>query len=235
MLYLMKQADGGYWIIVPNDLTSELIKRLKIFVMRAKVSIEVEEEKAMFGMAVNGNDSFDLEIYQYIDKFHRSIAIGEPEQLNGVADQFDQLLSSDYWRLCDMFSGLPQIYSQTVEQCIPQHINLDLVSGISFSKGCYPGQEIIARLRYLGKSKYRLCNASVMSKERIEPGRALFEQAQVDQKAGLVIDAVETGEDQYQLSAMIKYSAGKHPDIHLDSENGSELTLGVLPYEVPIE
>ncbi len=235
MMYLIKRSDHGYWIIAPNDLSDELVKRLKIFVMRAKVTIEVEKELAMLGMVRDGEESFGSDTYRYTDKFHRSIAIGEPRQLYEAVNNVDQLLNSGYWRLCDILSGLPQIYSQTVEQCIPQHINLDLVSGISFSKGCYPGQEIIARLRYLGKSKYRLCVANAISEDKIEPGQALFEKGQVDQKAGLIVDAVETEKNQYQLSAMIKYSDGGHPDVSLKSGNGPELSFGVLPYEVPVE
>ena len=63
------------------------------------------------------------------------------------------VLQGDYWRALDILAAIPQVYSTTVETFIPQHINLELIDGVSFTKGCYPGQEIVARLKYLGKSK----------------------------------------------------------------------------------
>ncbi len=235
MPYLMKRQDGGYWMIVPNDLTDGFIKRLRIYVMRAKVTINPEEEHVVFGLLGERSELAGLSTYKFTGHIHRSIAIGKSKQLYGAMNTLDSMLSHDYWRLCDILSGLPQVYSQTVEQYIPQHINMDLVSGINFSKGCYPGQEIIARLRYLGKSKYRLCIANVVSEDRVEPGQTLFEKSHVDQKAGLVIDAVKTGKRKYLLSAMLKFSAGKYPATCLDSGSGPELCLEDLPYEVPVE
>lgn len=235
MLYLMKRSGGGYWMIVPNDLTDELIKRLRIYVMRAKVAISIEEEHAMLGLLGEREELTGLHTYQFTGHVSRSIAIGKPEPLYDEMNILDNILNPDYWRLCDILSGLPQVYSPTVEQCIPQHINMDLVSGINFSKGCYPGQEIIARLRYLGKAKYRLCTASVVSEGMIEPGQALFEKGHDSQKAGIVIDAVKTEKNKYLLSAMLKFVAGKHPAVCLDSGDAPELGLRKLPYEVPVE
>ncbi|MYJ51753.1 MAG: folate-binding protein, partial [Gammaproteobacteria bacterium] len=139
------------------------------------------------------------------------------------------------WKLCDILSGLPQIYAETVEECIPQHVNMDLVNGISFSKGCYPGQEIIARLKYLGKSKYRLCAATAEAPKPVFPGEPLFTAEQPRQKAGVVIDAVATGKGRCCLSAMLKIDRGEHPPAHLGSADGPGLTLGSLPYSVPVE
>ncbi|MCY4226179.1 MAG: hypothetical protein OXF20_00505 [Gammaproteobacteria bacterium] len=235
MLCLMKRPDDGYWMIVPNDLTDGLIKRLRIYVMRAKVTISLEEEHAMLGLLGDRAEMTDINTYKFSGHISRSIAIGNPKRLFGEMNMLGSVLNSDYWRLSDILSGLPQVYSQTVEQCIPQHINMDIVSGINFSKGCYPGQEIIARLRYLGKSKYRLCAASVVSEDPIEPGQALFEKGHASQKAGLVVDAVETGKREYLISAMLKFSAGKHPATCLGSGDAPVLCLRNLPYEVPVE
>jgi len=235
MLYLVKRPDGGYWMIMPGDLSDALIKRLRIYVMRAKVTIDVEEEQAMIGLLGERNTLTDLSAYSFAGYIKRDIVIGDPKKLYGKVDQLDNVLDSDYWKLCDIVSGLPQVYAKTIEQCIPQHLNMDLVSGISFSKGCYPGQEIIARLRYLGKSKYRLCVASVVSEKMIAPGETLFEKGQPEKKAGLVIDAVQCKRNVVLLSAMLKYVNGKHPAACLNSGDGPELSFGSLPYVLPVE
>lgn len=235
ILHLLKNPDEGYWMIVPGELADSLIKRLGIFVMRAKVAIQVEQGNAMLGMIGAKDQPETLNLFNFGTHIDRCFAIGHPTQLYEALDRFNATLDSDYWRLCDILSGHPQLFSQTVEKCIPQHLNMDLISGLSFSKGCYPGQEIIARLKYLGKSKYRLCHASVVSEQPIIPGDPIFEKHQTAQKSGLVVDAICTGKNTFQLSAMLKFTDGKHPQSCLYSDDGPELSLSTLPYRVPSE
>ena len=235
LLHVMQRPDQGYWALVPRNLSDGLIKRLGIYVMRAKLTVQIDKQNAVLGMLGKKKQLKGLSVYDFDSHIRRSIAIGDPRQVNLLANRLDMLLDADYWRLSDILSGQPQIYTETSEQCIPQHINMDLISGISFSKGCYPGQEIIARLRYLGKSKYRLCTASVATDRQIMPGEPVFEKAQAERKSGLIIDAVKTSKDTSHVSVMLKISDGQHPKACLNSGDGPELSPNFLPYAVPAE
>lgn len=235
ILRLLKRPGGGFWMLVPSDLAESLIKRLRIYVMRAKVDIRVDDENAMIGLIGRRPASMNASEFDYGGHIERTIAIGQPAALAELAGGSDAFLGGDFWKLCDILSGLPQVYGQTVGECIPQHVNMDIVNGISFSKGCYPGQEIIARLKYLGKSKYRLCAATAEIPKPVFPGEPLFTSEQPRQKAGVVIDAVTTGKGRCCLSAMLKIDRGEHPRVYLGSADGPGLTLGSLPYSVPVE
>jgi hypothetical protein len=87
---------------------------------------------------------------------NRSWIIGPPEKIAAPADGAAAKRIEDAWRLADIRAGLPQVYAATSEAFVAQMLNLDLLDGISFTKGCYTGQEIIARTQHLGRIKRRL-------------------------------------------------------------------------------
>ena len=94
--------------------------------------------------------------------------------------------------------GIPLLHPQTSGRFLPQELNLELLDALSFSKGCYPGQEIIARLRYRGKVKRRLCHAVTDNPTRLQPGAALLSNAAA-RPIGTVINSAITGNGQELL------------------------------------
>ena len=116
------------------------------------------------------------------------------------------------------------VYAATAESLIPQHMNLDLVNGVSFTKGCYPGQEIIARLRYLGKLKQRMIIGLCKTMETQQPGNPVFTKERGAQKAGIIVDAVSAGTFQY-LSVNVPASHLDSGDIHIGCQEGTVLQL----------
>ena len=93
------------------------------------------------------------------------------------------------WRLLEIESGLPAVFAATAEQFVPQMANLQLLHGISFKKGCYPGQEIVARMQYLGTLKRRMYLGIIRQDRVASPGDALFSAGDDSQPVGIIVDS----------------------------------------------
>ncbi|QLF92245.1 folate-binding protein YgfZ [Pseudomonas sp. ABC1] len=136
------------------------------------------------------------------------------------------------WLLGQIRSGVGQVFGGTRELFIPQMINLQAVGGVSFRKGCYTGQEIVARMQYLGKLKRRLqrLRADLPGHVLPEPGSELFSPVH-DSSVGEVVLAA-TDAAGFELLAVLQENAVSDGRIHLGAPNGIELKLLDLPYEL---
>lgn len=175
--------SSGIMALLPQDILLPTLKRLRKFVMRAKVNIEdVSEQFFVHGMpdatslAAAGLNSADpaLEYWEQngsgVARLGGSGALGADQRFwvisaaqaapetaaAGAADTSESTHRENAWRLGNIRAGLPQVYAATCEMFVAQMLNLDLIGGISFSKGCYTGQEIIARTQHLGRIKRRM-------------------------------------------------------------------------------
>ena len=140
------------------------------------------------------------------------------------------------WAWLEVKSGVARIVAATVEQFVPQMVNLELVGGVNFQKGCYPGQEIVARSQYRGTLKRR---AMVFDGDTpLQPGQEVFHSADPGQPAGLVANAGQLG-DAHAALVEVKLAAlagGAGPgEWHLGSPDGPTLRPGTLPYALPAE
>jgi len=113
---------------------------------------------------------------------------------------------------------------------VPQMANLQLVNGVSFKKGCYPGQEIVARMQYLGTLKRRMFLGRLETDEQVAPGDALFTAQQREQAAGRIVDAQPHPDGGQAALAIIQISAAQTASLHLASPEGPAFTLVSLPY-----
>ena len=132
------------------------------------------------------------------------------------------------WLLGQIRAGIGQVVGTTREEFIPQMLNLQAVGGVSFKKGCYTGQEIVARMQYLGKLKRRLYRLTLPEHSVPEPGTALFSTVNVS-AVGNVVLAARTQEG-VELLAVLQADAAESGDIHLGSAEGPTLQLAELPY-----
>jgi hypothetical protein len=134
--------------------------------------------------------------------------------------------TADEWRLLDIQAGIPHIYDQTAEAFVPQMINLQLLDGISFRKGCYTGQEVVARMQHIGTLKRQMYRAEVVTDTPPQPADEVFCAASTSQQAsGRVVDAapIETG--RYAVLAVVEISAVESGEPVRLGENGAVLTL----------
>ncbi|AZF41570.1 Folate-dependent protein for Fe/S cluster synthesis/repair in oxidative stress [Pseudomonas sp. R1-43-08] len=132
------------------------------------------------------------------------------------------------WLLGQVRAGIGQVMPQTRELFIPQMLNLQAVGGVSFKKGCYTGQEIVARMQYLGKLKRRLYRLSLAATELPEPGTALFSPSH-NSSIGEVVIAAKAGQS-IELLAVLQAEAADNGDVRLGSLEGPGLRLLDLPY-----
>jgi folate-binding protein YgfZ len=174
VLHLLPHSSGVI-AILPREIVLPTVERLRKYVMRAKVRIEdVSDQFSVFGR--NGVDASPADglaapnaEHAYAERDGIGVArlgsgnrhwiIGTAQDLatQGIVSQPTEQPGVEHaWRLADIRAGLPQIYAATREMFVAQMLNLDLIDGISFTKGCFTGQEIIARTQHLGRIKRRL-------------------------------------------------------------------------------
>lgn len=132
------------------------------------------------------------------------------------------------WQLGQIRAGIGQVFGTTREEFIPQMLNLQAVGGVSFKKGCYTGQEIVARMQYLGKLKRRLYRLTLAEPELAEPGVALFSPVHASAVGNVVISA-KAGHG-IELLAVLQADAVENGQIRLGSPEGPALQLAELPY-----
>ncbi|OIZ94207.1 hypothetical protein A1D18_04955 [Candidatus Rickettsiella isopodorum] len=136
--------------------------------------------------------------------------------------------SVNHWHLLDIMAGIPIIYPETSSQFTPHQLNLPELGGVSFNKGCYIGQEIIARTHYLGKSKSRLYRVSFETNSSILPGTPLFDSDQKIKKGTLIMCAKELS-NRYQALVCLQTQAISH-SIRIESLEGPVIKFLELPY-----
>ncbi|MHA3737637.1 CAF17-like 4Fe-4S cluster assembly/insertion protein YgfZ [Pseudomonas sp. Eth.TT006] len=161
-------------------------------------------------------------------------------ELWAPADQADALKAKlaaalpegelNQWLLGQIRAGIGQVMPTTRELFIPQMLNLQAVGGVSFKKGCYTGQEIVARMQYLGKLKRRLYRVQLDAAELPEPGTPLFAPSHASAIGEVVIAA--RGEEKIELLAVLQAEAAEAGDLHLGTLEGPALHLLDLPYEL---
>nr|WP_314562694.1 folate-binding protein YgfZ [uncultured Pseudomonas sp.] len=153
------------------------------------------------------------------------------EQAKAVHEQLaKQLKETDLndWLLGQVRAGIGQVMPQTRELFIPQMLNLQAVGAVSFKKGCYTGQEIVARMQYLGKLKRRLYRLSLNTAEMPEPGTPLFSPSHTSSIGEVVIAA--NADQTVELLAVLQAEAADSGDVHLGTLEGPSLQLLDLPY-----
>jgi hypothetical protein len=139
-------------------------------------------------------------------------------------------LDADAWRWLEVKSGTARIVAATVEQFVPQMVNLEVVGGVSFQKGCYPGQEVVARSQYRGTLKRRAY--VVAGEQALVPGQEIFDAAD-PQPAGMVVLGGSYRGHHAGLVALKISAATTGAALHLGSASGPAVRLDALPYALP--
>ncbi|WP_278652256.1 YgfZ/GcvT domain-containing protein [Pandoraea pnomenusa] len=131
----------------------------------------------------------------------------------------------------DVHSGVARVTSATQEQFVPQMINWEVVGGVNFRKGCYPGQEVVARSQYRGTIKRRLHLAHIDGAPP-QPGQALVETSDPDQPCGMIVQAAVAPSGGYDALVELKLAAREANDVRLGAADGPALAFAELPYDI---
>ena len=162
-LFWLMRSERSFLISFPEDLTEKVISRLRMFILISDVIIEdISEHYAQIGLVNEASSS------AYIINESLSLLIESSRNKDNEVDS-----NYEEWIKASIDSQIPEVYLTSSEKFVPQMLNLDINEvGVSFSKGCYPGQEVVARLHYLGEAKRRLF--AFTSESEIKVGDSLY-------------------------------------------------------------
>ena len=224
------------------SLLAPTLKRLSMFVLRAQCKLsDASSELSLHGLAGSAALALlgDARPWE-CRRGDTGTVIRLPDAqgvtcalLAGAAPAGVPPLEADTWRWLEVSSGVPVIEAATVDQFVPQMVNLELIGGVDFKKGCYPGQEVVARSQYRGTLKRRMFLFDVPAAAL--PGQELFHSADPGQPAGLVANAAPSPSGGSRVLAEVKLAALDHGSLHLGAADGPALTRRELPYPVPAE
>ncbi|MCA1326558.1 YgfZ/GcvT domain-containing protein [Herbaspirillum sp. alder98] len=251
--FLMWRSAEAITLQLPRALQPAIQKRLQMFVLRAKAKLsDAGDNTAILGLAgpaaINALAEWypvlPAEPYAKIDNVNGTLIrvadssgsaryqwITTPEIAIGAWPRLAQHLTPtapQAWRLSEIRAGVPQITPGTQEQFVPQMVNYELIGGVNFKKGCYPGQEIVARSQYLGKLKRRTLLASIDSDVAVA-GNEVFSVADPAQPCGMLVNVERSGEGRSLALVEIKLAAAEG-DVRLGAADGAALHFHALPY-----
>ena len=250
--FLMWRQGEDYCLQLSGDILPGVLKRLSMFILRAKVQGRDASDESV-RLVVAGPQAADavraamggapetamhsvateagLVVRVGSDKFVLSIAPDRAAAVWQVLRQSATPAGAPVWDWLRLSAGIPMIVAATQEQFVPQMVNLEAIGGVSFQKGCYPGQEIVARSQYLGKLKRRMFLAHVDAEAA--PGDSLYSADLAGQATGTVVNSAPAPGGGFDLLAVAQVESAASQVLHLKAGDGAALTLKPLPYTLP--
>lgn len=255
--FLMWRNETTIFLQLPRELQAVIQKRLHMFVMRAKATLSDaagdQPNQVMIGMGgqksaavlatwfatvpatpyakldhamgtlIRVADAFGAPRYQWLLSAQTAMTVW-PVLSAALASG-----GNDAWNLSEIHAGVPRIGAATQEQFVPQMINFELLGGVNFKKGCYPGQEIVARSQYLGKLKRRTTLVSIAD-PAAKAGDELYALSDPAQPAGMVVYAAPNGAGGVDALVELKLAAMDEARVRLGAPDGAALTFLPMPY-----
>lgn len=237
---------------LPRALAEPMRKKLSMYVLRSKVTLtDATEARPALGLsgqnAVTALQAAGLAVPA---SNLTTATTGEVCVLRLADNRFEVVCPADElarlwpilvtqatpagtpaWRWYDIRDGLVSIWPATQEEFVPQMVNFELTGGVNFKKGCYPGQEIVARTQYLGKLKRRMYRARADGAPPA-PGTPIYGTDTNDQACGAVVDAVMHPDGGCELLAVVQMSSVAAGDVRISSPGGLVLSVLPLPYSL---
>jgi tRNA-modifying protein YgfZ len=258
---LVLRVGDDYLLQLPAALQDAVLKRLRIYVLRSKVTLAVADDayvrvgiagpaaaslmsvatgtlpESDYAVAAAGGDTYVVRLPGVTPRYQ---LLAPADAIDGLRTTWaDTAVSADAaaWRWHDIAAGVPEIAPETVEMFVPQMLNLDLIQGVNFEKGCYPGQEIVARVHYRGRIKERMFRAHADTATPPPPGAPLYAPDMGTQAAGNVVSAAPAPAGGFDLLVVAHISSVQAGQLRLEKDgeiDGPTLTIEPLPYEVPL-
>lgn len=245
------RADDTVFLRAPREIIASVVKRLSMFVLRAKAKvIDASDAWSTYallgtgsarvlrdaGLAVPGspwtsNSNGDVRVDRVLltpDGVERFLLTTPSASTLPLPESLPRVPASVWW-VSEIEAGVPTVFAATQEKFVPQMINFEVLGGVDFKKGCYPGQEIVARSQYLGKLKRRMNIAHVDSADRVAAGADVF-ASDSTQPIGTVVMAAPFGGGSSALLFEAPIDRVEAGSLHLQANDGPRLTVRPLPY-----
>lgn len=253
---LLWQQEGAYCLMLPRELCEPVRKRLSMYILRAKVkAADVSAAQQLFGVTgagaalllasiagtapaamhevVHGNGVTVVKLP--VERYLVAAPAAAAARLEAALSAATSPSAESLWAALDIEAGIPSVVAATQEQFVPQTVNFDLFGAVSFDKGCYPGQEIVARTHYLGRVKQRMVRARIASTVAADVPRAgdkLYSPVFGDQACGMLVSVVSADAGNHEVLAVVQTSGLQDATTHWQSPAGPVLLLQALPYLV---
>ncbi|MFM0175316.1 CAF17-like 4Fe-4S cluster assembly/insertion protein YgfZ [Paraburkholderia sediminicola] len=258
--FLTWRSGDTIRLLASKDVQAAVQKRLSMFVLRAKAKlVDASGELAVVGLAgdvrkalsgvfdalpdgvhvkVDGAAGSLIRVPDALERL-RFLWIGPKAQVESLLPSLDEKLkrvSPAVWDWLDIRAGEPRITQPVVEQFVPQMVNFDVLGAVNFRKGCYPGQEVVARSQYRGTIKRRTSLANVAGElDTVHAGAELFHSDDPGQPCGMVVNAASAPDGGVDVLVEIKLAALENGSVHLGAADGPALRFLALPYGLPTE
>lgn len=256
-LFHIFKLDNTYFLSLPSEVADKTITRLKMFIMRSDVTMDdVTDEYFHFG--VTGKDAAnsiktDLAVSSFAEnpteacisngisiqklsgnheRFELFGPIGEAITIWSKLQQNCHPVGRSAWNLQRINAGIPEVLANTSDVFVPQMLNLQLLNAVNFQKGCYPGQEIVARTKYLGKLKKRLYLIEIETNNSVDIGTDIYENGENQQSVGKIVLAEPNSEISYHALAVLRIAALDNQPLSLVDKSGPILKLLENPYNL---
>jgi tRNA-modifying protein YgfZ len=252
--FLIWHEGADLWLQTAADVQPAMQKKLSMYILRSKAKLhDGNAERVQIGLAGPQAVAALEALGASVPKVNKTSAIPGGQVIGLAKDRYILVLDIaaaktafealklhavpaglNAWRLRDIADGLPRIVAATQEQFIPQMVNFEAVGGVSFKKGCYPGQEIVARTQYLGKIKRRMYRATVSAPATA--GQDLYAPETGEQSCGNVVTAAQVDDNAWECLVVLQSSAYDAVNlgsgaVHLGATDGPILSFLNLPYE----
>lgn len=258
------KSSGKVWLTVPLDILPALQKRLQMYVLRAKVTLS-DESGNMAILGIGGekggealskwfetlpSEPFGKTENEFGVLVRVADAFGFPRYLLTIAEKRLQVVESELsstlsvcdesgWTMGDIKAGVPQITLPVQDRFIPQMVNLEQAGGLSFKKGCYPGQEVIARSQYKGTVKRRMFHGMVELPFEDNPPIDVNMTAGANivdsdgQVCGTIVSSARRDNNRVDFLAVVQTEAIGSQALHVEKADGPLITWIPLPYSLP--
>lgn len=223
-LFYLFEFEKSYYLLLPRSMVDIAIAALKKYAVFYKAELSDASDKLIIigcaGIPKDGTSN--AAVIQPSAATNRFMLAGSIETIKAIWDQHAQnasIAGMHEWKHLNITDGIPAVYPETSEKFLPHELNLDKLNAISFEKGCYTGQEIIARMHYRGKLKHHMYLTSIAGRTVPLPGDDVCSlQGQDIRASGLVVDSSSEGHDKYLALLTTDESSVKNEHLFLDHD-----------------
>ncbi len=245
--FILMMRYQKYYLVITKELAEILTRRLKLYRLRAKVAIDIRPD-LVFCSCIGASGMVDSSLpksvwetelidestvlrWPGVDRRHGILtALG---QVQGAATS-ENLCPAEMWWAQDIAAGIPWVVPDTSETMVAQAINLDLLDAINWTKGCYPGQEIVARLHYRGGINRRMFQAYCNARAAPKPGDVITCPDIVGSQTGMVINSlIQKNGQRAEMLVSVPLKFINHKSLLIADQYPLQLESQEPPYPIP--
>ena len=248
--FLVIARPDGFLLQVSGDIAAAIAKRLTMYVLRSKVRIsDAAAAWQQFGVWGRGSDALlrsagfevpggPMQCAESKDSLvicvepSRYLVLGAPQAAEALSANLPRV-APEWWTLADIRAGLPLVTLPTQDQFVPQMANFELIGGIDFKKGCYPGQEVVARAQYRGQVKRRMYRGEIEQAEASAPAAGQDLYGDEPQPIGTIVNVAPRPGGGFELLAVIQSATVEQGQaIRVGAPDGPAARIATLPYAI---